>query len=465
MMIPRRFLKGILPAAVLMLFVIPQRFSRADDWPQWLGPKRDGIWREQGLIETFPKEGPLVRWRTPVGAGYAGPAVAGGRVFVLDRVTAPGAKPQQDPFQRGKFPGVERVLCFSEADGKPLWEHKYDCPYTMSYAAGPRATPTVDGDRVYTVGGEGHLFCLNVADGSVVWSKRLGDDGATPMWGYSAHPLVDGDRLICVTTGKAHLTAFNKKTGEVLWTALSAKEPGYSPPMIYEAAGRRQLIAWHPEAVNSVDPETGKLYWRVPFGPAQNGVTIMTPQLLRDPKLGELLFVSTQYEGGLMLKLGKDDKGNPTATELWKGGPKDIEKGNGLRILIPSPVMRDGVVYGVSARGEFRCIDAATGERRWETATATTYDAGPQSWATAFLTPIGETGDRFIIANEHGDLIRARLSPKAYTETSRTHLLDPTNTLAGRAALWCYPAYANRSIYWRNDKELVCASLAAEGAR
>src|SRR3954452_7158107 len=431
-------LRRVILAAGLLSMVLSQRVARGDDWPQWLGPRRDGVWREQGLLDAFPKEGPKVRWRAPVGAGYAGPAVAGGRVFVIDWVAAPEAKTPQDPFQRAKLPGVERVLCFNEADGKPLWEHKYDCPYTVSYAAGPRTTPTVDGDRVYTLGAEGHLNCLNVADGNVIWSARLGDEGATPMWGYSAHPLVDGDRLICVTARKdAHLTAFNKKTGEVIWKALSAKDPGYSPPVIYEAAGRRQLISWHPEAVNSVDPESGKLYWRVPFGPAQNSVTIMTPQLLRDGKLGDLLFVSTQYEGGLMLKLGKGDKGEPTADVLWKGGPADIQKGNGLRILIPSPVMRDGEIYGVSARGELRCIDAATGNRRWETAAATTYDAGPQSWATAFLTPIGETGDRFILANEHGDLILARLSPKAYDEISRTPLLDPTNTDAPRPALWC----------------------------
>src|SRR5689334_23179741 len=146
MMMGRQLLHRILPVATLMLLLVCQPFARADDWPQWLGPKRDGIWREQGIAEQFPKEGPKVRWRAPTGAGYAGPAVANGRVFVIDRVTPPDAKRQEDPFQRGKFPGVERVLCFNEADGKPLWEHKYDCPYTMSYAAGPRATPTVDGD-------------------------------------------------------------------------------------------------------------------------------------------------------------------------------------------------------------------------------------------------------------------------------------------------------------------------------
>src|SRR5689334_3595077 len=115
MMMRKQLLQRILPAAVLLSLLIPQAIARADDWPQWLGPKRDGIWREQGILEQFPNDGPKVRWRAAVGAGYAGPAVAGGRVFVIDRVTPPDAKPQQDPFQRGTFPGVERVLCFNEA--------------------------------------------------------------------------------------------------------------------------------------------------------------------------------------------------------------------------------------------------------------------------------------------------------------------------------------------------------------
>src|SRR5829696_865549 len=105
--------------------------ARADDWPQWLGPKRDGVWREAGLRQAFPKEGLKIRWRAPVAAGYAGPAVAGGRVFVLDRVPAPEARKPSDPFQRVMLPGIERVLCFNEVDGAPLWKHEYDCPYTV----------------------------------------------------------------------------------------------------------------------------------------------------------------------------------------------------------------------------------------------------------------------------------------------------------------------------------------------
>jgi outer membrane protein assembly factor BamB len=144
--------------------------ARADDWPQWLGPQRDGIWRETGIVERFPAGGPPERWRVPIAAGYSGPAVATGKVYVMDRRLPDGAQPARNAFDRTQIPGSERVLCFNEADGKLLWQHEYDCPYEMSYSAGPRATPLVSGNKVYTMGAEGNLLCLDTNDGRVVWS-------------------------------------------------------------------------------------------------------------------------------------------------------------------------------------------------------------------------------------------------------------------------------------------------------
>src|SRR5262249_4040199 len=143
------------------------------DWPQWLGPKRDGVWRETDLIEKFPKGGPKVLWRTKIGAGYSGPAVADGRVFVTDRVLADGAKNPDNAFARPKVEGKERVLCLDEAKGTVIWEKEYDCTYKISYALGPRTTPVVTKDKVYTLGAMGDLYCFDVKNGDILWKKNL----------------------------------------------------------------------------------------------------------------------------------------------------------------------------------------------------------------------------------------------------------------------------------------------------
>ncbi len=385
---------------------------------------------------------------------------------MIDFVRSVDAKRPKSPFERVTQAGTERVQCFEQGTGKVLWTHSDERGYSMSYAAGPRATPAVDGERVYTLGGEGDLLCMDAAKGTVIWSKRFSDEKSpTPMWGYASHPLVDGERLICLTGGsdpehgKGLVTAFNKANGEVIWSVLAGKEPGYSAPMIYESGGVRQLIVWEPGAVHSLNPETGKAYWSEAFGPARMGLSVVTPRFAHDKEVGDVLFVSTQYEGALALKLEE----GPKASVLWKRAGKSDRKTDALHTLMSTAFIRDGHIYGVDAYGELRCLDLKTGDRLWETNDATTYEAGPQKWAAAFLIPLGETGTRYLIANEHGDLILADLDAKGYREVSRAHMLDPTNMDAGRPVLWCHPALAGRCVFWRNDKEVVCASMAAEG--
>ena len=155
-------------ALPLLCLAVP--LAGADDWPQWLGPKRDGVWRDKGILDAFPKDGPKVRWRRKVGAGYSGPAVAGGRVFLTDRLLADGVTLSNNGFDMKPLAGSERVLCLNEADGEVVWKHEYPCEYRVSYASGPRATPVVDGDRVYTLGTMGHLHCLDAKKGDVIWS-------------------------------------------------------------------------------------------------------------------------------------------------------------------------------------------------------------------------------------------------------------------------------------------------------
>jgi outer membrane protein assembly factor BamB len=444
----------------LPVLCLAATLARADDWPQWLGPKRDGVWRETGILDKFPKDGPKVRWRVDIGAGYSGPAVAAGRVFVTDRVLAAGARPASPFDEKTAVPGKERVLCLNEADGKLLWKHEYDCPYQVSYASGPRATPTVDGDRVYALGTMGHLHCLDVKKGDVLWSKDLraeykgsGRAAGGAWWGFAASPLIDGDKLICLVGGEGSIAvAFDKKTGKELWRALSASEAGYCPPMIYEQGGKRHLIIWHPDAVVSLDPETGKERWSHKF-PIKAGLSIPTPRLD-----GDRLFVTAFYNGPLMLKLKPDGSG---AEVLWKGksNSEAPRRTDGLHSIMPTPFLVDNHIYGVCSYGELRCLEADTGKRLWATHEAT--GGKEERWANAFLV---RHEDRFFLFNEKGDLIIAKLTPRGYDEVSRAHVLDPDNGLAdmartGRKVIWSHPAFANKAMYARNDHEIVCVSL------
>ena len=425
--------------------------ARGGDWPQWLGPERAGVWRDARVADALTDDTVKVRWRRPVGGGYAGPAVAAGRVIVTDFTP-------RGPAGDGKT-GSERVLCLDESTGEVLWSHAYDVTYTFDYRSGPRTTPVVNGDRVYTLGGEGHLLCLDVNSGKPVWSRRFADDKAeTPMWGFAAHPLIVGDNLICLTgpapAGKL-VTAFDKRTGDTRWTALKGKEIGYCPPTMIQSGGTRQLIIFHPESVNSLDPETGKVHWAVPFGPVRYGVSITTPRLARHPTLGDLLVVSSYWDGTMVLRLAPDA---PRAEVLWTRAGRGRTQSGTLHNLMAPPLVTGIHLYGVSRGGELRCLDLATGDVAWETYAATTGDEGHVDNANAFLVP-APTPDKTLLFNDRGDMILARLSPAGYQELGRKRLLEPTGSAMRRPVLWCHPALANGSAYWRNDREIVRAAL------
>lgn len=413
----------------------------ADDWPQWMGPSRDNIWREDGIIESFPEGGPKVLWRTPIAGGYAGPAVAAGKVFVTDYVTQSDVK--VDNFNRAEFSGSERVLCLDEASGKVLWTHEYPVKYTISYPAGPRCTPNVEGDRVYTLGAEGHLFCLNVADGSVIWSHDLKTQYGTKaaLWGYAAHPLINGDKLLCLAGGQgSHIVAFNKSDGSEIWKALTSTEQGYSPPTILEHAGVRQLILYRPDAVSSVDPETGREYWSVPYE-ASNGSIIMSPILS-----GNFLYVAGYSNRSLLLELATD---KPAAKEVWR------DKQNVICPVNVQPFLVGDVLYGFDQKGVLRALQLPDGKRLWETDDV--IGKRPAGSETAFIV---QHGDRFVLFNELGELIFATLTPEKYTELSRAKVIDQTNNAFGREVVWSMPAFANKHAYIRNDKEIICVDLA-----
>jgi len=416
----------------------------ADDWPQWMGPGRDNVWRETGVLERFPAGGPKVLWRTPIAGGYAGPAVADGRVFVADYVTA--ADISAANFERKTSAGTERVLCLDEATGKILWTHEDPVAYTISYPAGPRCTPAVDGDRVYTLGAEGHLRCLAVSDGRVIWSRDLKQDYATKaaLWGYASHPLIDGPRLVCVAgTAVAHAVAFDKLSGQEVWRAGTAPEQGYSPPTVLEHAGVRQIVFMKPDGIYAVEPETGKLIWEAAYG-ADNGSIIMAPV-----KVGEHLYVGGYQEKNLLLKFAADGRSVET---VWRNKAK-----HGISAVNVQPFLVDGLLWGYHEKGELRGVAIPSGEIVWR---GTGPLAGrPAGSGTAFIT---RQGDRAMMFTETGDLVIAKLSAAGYQELDRAHLLEPTNRAFGRDVVWCPPAYANHAIVVRNDKEIIRVSLAAE---
>lgn len=418
----------------------------AEDWPQWMGPLRDGHWQEKGIVDQFPEKGLLVKWRTPIHGGYAGPAVAAGKVFVTDYIREAGDA-SNNPTKKSELKGTERVLCLDAATGEELWKHEYPCSYLISYPCGPRTTPTVDSDRVYTLGAEGNLLCLKTDSGEVVWSKDLKQEYHTtaPHWGFSGHPLVDGDKLICLVGGKGSVVvAFDKLTGKELWKALStSEEAGYCPPSIIEAASKRQLIIWTPDSVNGLNPETGESYWSVPLKPDYN-MSIMMPR-----QSGDYLFASGIGEVGALLKLSST---KPDAKIEWKGTSK-----NAVYCANSTPIIEGSTMYGVDCKGgQLRAIELATGKRLWETNKPTTGgDRGGHG--TAFLV---KNDRRYFIFSETGDLILAKLTPKHYTEVSRFHVLEPTGECFGRNVVWSHPAFAEKCLFARNDKEIVCVSLA-----
>ncbi|MEM9828445.1 MAG: PQQ-binding-like beta-propeller repeat protein [Planctomycetota bacterium] len=411
-----------------------------------MGAARDGVYRETGIVKSIQGELPI-KWRQPIGGGYAGPAVADGKVFVFD-YQLEGGTPKNDPGSRVNLSGKERLLVLDQNTGRPIWEQAYDCPYSISYPAGPRCTPTVDGDRVYTLGSEGDLKCFKVSDGTPVWSVSFKKDfsAEVPIWGFAAHPLVDGDLLYTMVGGVGQgVVAFDKMTGKVRFKALDCAA-GYCPPSIIQAGGTRQLIVFHPQAVCGLDPKTGTLFWSVDIEPSYE-MSITRPMVS-----GNRMYVSGIRTEALMLELGGS---TPSAKELWRGGPK-----NAVHCANSTPLFVDGVIYGTDCNiGNLIAVDASNGEQLWTTFQATIPDEKRRAGhGTAFLTRIGES-DRYLIFSEVGDLLMANLTREGFKELGRTHVLEPSGECFGRRVVWSHPAYADQTAYIRNDKEIVAVDL------
>ena len=400
--------------------------NSGEDWPKWRGPRGDGTWRAPKLQTRWPEDGLQRAWRQELGGGYGGIAVSGGRVYVMDR--------QREPKD------IERVLCFDAVTGKRFWSHSYPADYdNVSYDNGPRATPTVYRGHVYTLGALGHLYCLDVSNGQIVWSKDLVRDFAArvPIWGLSASPVIFEDTVIVHPGSKPNgcYIAFDRVTGEERWRGLP-DGAGYATPILIDHAGTQQLVGWTPSNVRGLDPRTGKLLWTVPFE-VNYGTAIAHPIFQED-----LILVSSYYDGTKAIHLGDQ--------------PSDVQvkwhDRRNLRGLMSQPLYRDGHAYLLDKRHGLTCFHLATGKKRWDDDNRMTPKGRNPQATMVWLND----ADRAIILNSDGDLILVRLNSEGYIEQSRTNIIGRT---------WAHPAYAGNCIYARSDTEIVCVVLPIVNAR
>lgn len=434
-----------MPLITFLLVLFIHSYALADEWPQWMGPNRDNVWKENGIVSDFNDEGPRILWKAEIAGGYSGPAVADGSVYVTDYVTSDDVKVAN--FDRKQFTGTERVLCLDENTGKEIWKHEYPVKYSISYPAGPRCTPNYNKGYVYTLGAEGNLFCFEAKTGKVIWSKNLPEEykTKTPLWGYAAHPLIDGDKLITLAGGEgSHCIAINLKTGKEVWRTLTSREQGYSPPTIIKAGGTRQLILAHPEGVSSVNPESGKEYWTQPYE-ASNGSIIMSPL-----HHANLLYVGGYSNKNILIQL---DPQKAESKTVWRDQPRMA-----ISPVNVQPFLIDETIIGLDQNGFMYGIDLPTGERLWETSEPL-HSERPLGSGTALMV---KNGDRFFLFNEHGELIIAKISREGYEEIDSMKVIEPTNVAFGRDVVWSAPAYANKSAFIRNDNQCIRLDLSAD---
>ncbi|MFN3192070.1 MAG: PQQ-binding-like beta-propeller repeat protein [Aureliella sp.] len=447
------------PILALLFLLLSADLAHSDDWPHWLGPKSDGVWRESGVIDSIPEAGLKTVWETPIQGGYSGPAIADGRLFVMDFVAD---ETETAPATAGlpSKPGTERVLCLDAASGKEIWSHSYQTDLKVSYPGGPRSTCFVDGDVVYAQGTMGELFCFQAKDGEIVWEINVAERYETkpPIWGYASHPLVYEDTVICAVGGEGTgIVAFDKKTGEEKWSAVTAREIGYAPLAVHELQGKPQLVVWYDVALVGLDPKTGEEQWKYDFPeskPQRPIVSIVPPHVD-----GNQIFISNYYHGSALVQV--TDEG---VSEIWS--TEKTKHDSDINTIMSTVIHKDGYYYGVSGSGEIRCIADDDASMKWYS-----YDAllaegedpsrrprGTNGFPSLFITP---QTDHYWLFTDLGDLIQAKLSPDGYEELGRSKILEPTGSTRGRDYVWCPPAFAGGFLYVRNEAKLICLDMNA----
>ena len=423
----------------LILLLLIHGILTAADWPQWRGPNRDGVWTDSGIASSFPSGGLVPKWKAPIGFGYSSPILLNGMLYLSDLVA-------------DKPIAHERMLCFNARSGKRIWMTQHDTSppdwfFSPAQLRGPGSTPLIHNGRIYGLSMFSVLQCLDARTGTVLWKRDLVVEYQLPPSSLDASPLVDGKLLIVSMGGRpdAGVVAFDLLTGAEVWRSL-AEAASWSSPVIVSAGGTRQLIVWMRQSVTSLNPTNGSVYWREPTvsGGSPGFSAVSTPVVK-----GDRLLVS-----GLMFQFDRD---RPAAKVLWPDTPSGAR-----RILsdTSTPLLVGDYVYSPRSGGTFVCLEAGTGREVWQTNTITRESRG----ACVHMIP---NGSSLFLFTDQGNLIRARLSPAGYRELSRVHLIDPSSPLFENEFAWAAPAFANRNIFVRNDRELRCYSMSenSEGGR
>jgi outer membrane protein assembly factor BamB len=386
--------------------------ARGDDWPNWRGPHHDAISRETGLLKTWPDDGPKVLWKTNLGGGYSSLVVAKGRVFT-----------------QSKDKNEDLVLCVDALSGKKLWEYRYACDYSQfpsldkRFLTGPKATPAVDGNRVYAMGNTGLLQCLDIRDGKRIWERDLLQlaDRQCPEYGYCNSPFILGDHLYVHPGGQKGncIAALNKNDGSIIWKSLDDRI-GWATPIRITVENVPQIVYFTGQGGVGVSPDDGKPLWRHDWKTAFD-INAATP-IYSDG----CVFLSSNYgNGGVLLRLKA------------KGNPEVVWKNQSMANHFSTSVLFEGHLYGFST-DRLRCVDFKTGKVKWD---QTGLGKGSLLIADGHL----------IVLGEDGMLVLAEATPKEYVEKARWQALE------GRC--WSAPVLANGKLYLRHEKQMLAVDL------
>ncbi|QEF96622.1 outer membrane biogenesis protein BamB [Stieleria maiorica] len=405
-------------AGLPVLLTLVYTFAPADDWPQWRGPERDGKSSESGLLDSWPAAGPKLLWQTDdLGDGYSTPSAAGGIAYVISN----------------KSLAAEEVVALSLSDGSKLWATKIG-PVGKNQGPqypGTRSTPTIDGDKLYALGSDGDLACLDAKSGSIKWSKNLRSDfgGKPGKWAYAESPLIDGDALICSPGGsEATVVALNKSDGKPIWKAplAQADDAGCSSPVVATIAGTKQYVLFLSKGVVGLKAETGELLWRY-TGTSDKDANVQTPVVS-----GNLVYTGAGRVGGGLVRVSA---GESEPEEVYF--ERTMPSGMGGNILV------DGLLFGTSGPTQI-CIDFETGDIKWQ-------DRGIGAASLCYAD------GKIFSHGENNDVAVIEATGEGYKELTRFTPPGAPTEVKGKA--WTYPIIVDGKLVIRHGGTIWCYDI------